>query len=58
MQDLLFYREGDLRDYFEHIKLEAKKEIEGFDTDYLLNMGEEDLVKYLSLSQSDGKRLT
>lgn len=47
MQDLLFYRNGDLRDYFERVKLTAKKEVEGFDTNYLLNASEEDLVKHL-----------
>ncbi len=46
MQDLLFYRDGDLRDYFERVQLTAKKEIEGLDTNYLLNTSEEDLIKY------------
>lgn len=47
MQDLLFHGQGDLRDYFERVKLTAKKEIEGFDTNYFLNTSEEDLVRYL-----------
>ena len=48
MQDLLFYGHGDLRDYFEEIKQAVKKEIEGFETNYLLNASEEDLVRYLA----------
>jgi hypothetical protein len=47
MQNLLFYEHGELRDYFERVKLTAKKEIEEFDTNYLLNTSEEDLVKYM-----------
>lgn len=48
MQDLLFHGHGELRDYFEHVKLTIKREIEGFETNYLLNTSEEDLVKYLN----------
>lgn len=47
MQDLLFHEHGELRIYFERVKLAAKKEIEDFDTNYLLNTSEEDLVKYM-----------
>jgi len=47
MQDLLFHGHGELRDYFERVKLTAKKEIEDFDTNYLFNTSEEDLVRYL-----------
>jgi hypothetical protein len=47
MQDLLFHGQEDLRDYFERVKLTAKKKIEGFDANYLLNSSEEDLVRYL-----------
>jgi len=47
MQDLLFHGQGELRNYFEHIKITAKKEIQGFDTDYILNTSEEDLARYL-----------
>lgn len=46
MQDLLFYRQGELRNYFEARKAEAKREIGGFESNYLLNASEEDLVKY------------
>jgi len=47
MQDILFCRNGDLRDYFEKVKSRAKSEIEELDTNYLLNTSELDLVKYL-----------
>ena len=47
MQDLLFHGQGELRNYLERVKLTAKKEIEDFDTNYLLNTSEEDLVRYL-----------
>lgn len=47
MQDLLFHGQGELRNYFEQIKVTAKKEIQDFDTDYILNTSQEDLVRYL-----------
>lgn len=48
MQDLLFHGHGDLRDYFKHVERAIKKEVEGFETNYLLNTSEEDLVAYLN----------
>lgn len=47
MQDLLFHEQGELRNYLERVKLTVRKEIEDFDTNYLLNTSEEDLVRYL-----------
>lgn len=47
MQDLLFYGQGELRDYLEAVKREAIREIEGIDTNSLLNSSEEDFVRYL-----------
>ena len=47
MQDLLFHGHGDLRDYLTQIRFEIKKEIEEFDTNYLLNTSEENLVRYV-----------
>lgn len=46
-QDLLFFREGDLRNFFEAVKRTLKSEVESFERDYLLNTDEEELVKYL-----------
>jgi len=45
MQEILFRRNGGLREYFERIKLKAIKEIEAVDTNSLLNFNEEDLIR-------------
>jgi len=45
--ELLFFRKGDLRDFLEHRKLELKKEVEGLDSNYILNVSEEDFCQYL-----------
>ena len=45
--DLLFFRKGDLRDFLEHKKLELKKEVEKYDSNYILNVSEEDFCQYL-----------
>ena len=47
MQDLLFYRNGDLRDYLEKRKSALKEELEGMEPNYVLNVSEEDLCRYL-----------
>jgi hypothetical protein len=47
MQGLLFHGEGELRDMFDRVKLTAKNEIDDFETNYLLNTSEGDLVRYL-----------
>ena len=44
---LLFFRRGDLRDFLEHRKLELKREVEGCDSNYILNVSEEDFCQYL-----------
>lgn len=46
MQDLLFYGRGELRNCFDAVKEAAKREVEGIDTNSLLNSSEEDFVKY------------
>jgi len=48
MQDPLFYGHGELRNYFDAVKETAKREVEGIDTNAILNSSEEDLAKYLS----------
>ena len=45
--DLLFFRKGSLRDFFEHKKLELKKEVEKLDSNYILSVSEEDFCQYL-----------
>ena len=45
--DLLFFRKGDLRDFLEYKKLELKKEVERYDSNYILNVSEEDFCQYL-----------
>jgi hypothetical protein len=47
MQDILFYRNGELRNYLEKGKIEVKKEIESYESNYILNASEEELVRYL-----------
>lgn len=47
MTDLLFYRMGDLSSYLEERKRTLKNELESFDPNYLLNVSEQDLFKYL-----------
>jgi len=44
---LLFFQKRDLRDFLEHRKLELKREVEGYDANYLLNVTEEDFCLYL-----------
>jgi len=43
----LFNREGELRKFFENIKLDLKREVEGFEDNYLLNVSELKLQQYL-----------
>lgn len=45
--DLLFYLEGSLSDFLQQRKNDIKDEIEGYDSDYILNASEEDLYQYL-----------
>jgi len=45
--DLLFYGKGNLCDFFEHRKLELKREVEGLDSNYILTVSEEDFCQYL-----------
>ena len=45
--DLLFFGRGGLRDFFEHIKLELKREVEKFDSNYIFKVSEEDFCQYL-----------
>jgi len=45
--DLLFFRKGDLSDFLEQRKQALKKEIEGYDANYILNVSEEDFCQYL-----------
>lgn len=44
---LLFYKNGNLRDYLEQRKSALKKELEGMEPNYVLNVSEEDLCRYL-----------
>lgn len=48
MQDLFFHGHGELRELFEKVKETAKREVEGYNDNALLNSSEEDLVKYFS----------
>ena len=45
--DILFYRKGSLHDFLEAKKLILRTEIESQDSDYLLNVSEEDFCQYL-----------
>lgn len=45
--DLLFIGKGNLRDFFEHRKLELKREVEKLDSNYILTISEEDFCQYL-----------
>ena len=45
--DLLFIGKGNLRDFFEHRKLELKREVEKFNSNYILTVSEEDFCQYL-----------
>ena len=45
--DLLFFGRGDFRGVLESLKEGIKREIEGFDRDYLLKTDEEKLCSYL-----------
>jgi len=45
--DLLFYKEGGLRDFLEERKQTLKKEIEDYQQNYILNVSEEDFCQSL-----------
>lgn len=45
--DLLFFRKENLLDFLEHRKLELKKEVERYDSNYILNVSEEDFCQCL-----------
>jgi len=47
IQDLLFCKKGSLWDYLEQRKSSLKKELEGMEPNYVLNVSEEDLCRYL-----------
>jgi len=46
-KNYLFYKYGELRNYFEGIKSEIKNEIYSFDENYILNVNEEELIRAL-----------
>ena len=43
----MFYQKGLLCDFLEQRKLELKKEVESYDSNYILNVSEEDFIRYL-----------
>lgn len=45
--DLLFFRKGDLSDFLEQRKTALKKEIEDSDSNYILNVSEQDFCQYV-----------
>lgn len=45
--DILFYQKGDLRNYLEQRRSDLNGGIEGLETNYILNVSEEDLCQYL-----------
>ena len=48
MQDMLFSKNGDLRDFLEYRKVELKKEVEDYySPNYILNVSMEDFCQYL-----------
>ena len=47
MQELLFYKNGDLGSFLELKKNSLKSEIEAYDSNEFLNLSEEDLYQYL-----------
>ncbi|MEA4826685.1 MAG: hypothetical protein VB130_08650 [Clostridium sp.] len=47
MYDYLFYNKGDLSTAIEHQRLKIKKEIESQQSDYILNVNEEDYINYI-----------
>ena len=46
-ENYLFYKKGQLTNYFNYIKAEAEKEINEFSEEYILNVNEENLTKAL-----------
>jgi len=47
IQDLLFYKKGCIRDYLEQRKSALENEVKSMESDYVLNVSEEDLCRYL-----------
>ncbi len=45
--EFLFYSQGDLRSYLEQRRLDLKREIEKLETNYILNVSEDDLCRHL-----------
>jgi len=49
---VLFFGKGNLRDFFEHRKLELKREVEELNSNYILTVSEEDFCQYLMAKYS------